>query len=40
MPIHLIAFGLVLEAANEKGLLMGKTIGVDATDIEAKASLK
>jgi len=40
MSIHSLAFGLILEAANEKGLLKGKTIGVDATDLEANASLK
>jgi IS5 family transposase len=40
MSVHSLAFGLILEAANEKGLLKGKTIGVDATDLEANASLK
>ena len=40
MSVHSLAFGLILEAADEKGLLKGKTIGVDATDLEANASLK
>ena len=33
-------FELILAAAKDKGLLKGKTIGVDATDLEANASMK
>jgi hypothetical protein len=40
IEIHHLAFELVLQAANEHGLLKGKTIGVDATDLEANASMK
>ena len=40
MEIHCLAFELVLAAAKHKGLLKGKTIGVDATDLEANASMK
>jgi len=40
MEIHALAFELILSAAQEKGLLKGKTIGVDATDLEANASMK
>ena len=40
MEVHELAFELILAAAQEKGLLKGKTIGVDATDLEANASLK
>ncbi|MCM2371587.1 transposase [Aporhodopirellula aestuarii] len=40
MEIHQFAFEMILKAANDKGLLKGKTIGVDATDLEANASLK
>ena len=40
MEIHSLAFGLVLQAAEEHGLLKGKTIGVDATNLEANASMK
>jgi transposase len=40
MEIHTLAFELILAAANAKGLLKGKTVGVDATDLEANASLK
>jgi transposase len=40
MEIHRMAFELVLSAAAEHGLLKGKTIGVDATDLEANASMK
>lgn len=35
-----MAFELILKAAAENGLLKGKTLGVDATDLEANASLK
>ena len=40
MEVHELAFELILAAAQEEGLLKGKTIGVDATDLEANASLK
>ena len=40
MSIHSMAFGMILAAAQRQGLLTGKTIGVDATDLEANASLK
>ena len=40
MEIHQFAFELILQAAGDNGLLRGKTIGVDATDLEANASLK
>ena len=38
--IHNLAFKLVLAAARRHGLLKGKTIGVDATDLEANAAMK
>ena len=40
MSVHQLAFELILSAAQEHGLLKGKTIGVDATDLEANASMK
>jgi len=40
MEVHQFAFELILAAANEHGLLKGKTIGVDATDLEANAAMK
>ena len=40
MEIHRLAFELVLAAAQDQGLLKGKTIAVDATDLEANASMK
>ncbi|MBB3208267.1 transposase [Rhodopirellula rubra] len=40
MEIHQFAFELILQATRDNGLLRGKTIGVDATDLEANASLK
>lgn len=40
MELHQFAFELILQAAGDNGLLRGKTIGVDATDLEANASLK
>jgi transposase len=40
MEIHRLAFELVLGAAQNHGLLKGKTIAVDATDLEANASMK
>ena len=35
IEVHNLAFELVLAAAQEHGLLKGKTIAVDATDLEA-----
>ena len=40
MKLHQFAFELILQAAADHGLLKGKTLGVDATDLEANASLK
>ncbi len=40
MEIHRLAFELILAAAKDNGLLKGKTVGVDATDLEANASMK
>ena len=40
MELHQFAFELILKAAADNGLLKGKTIAVDATDLEANASLK
>jgi transposase len=40
MEIHALAFELILAAAKDNGLLKGKTVGVDATDLEANASMK
>jgi hypothetical protein len=40
MEIHNLAFELILKATADHGLLSGKTLGVDATDLEANASLK
>lgn len=40
MELHSLAFGLILQAAEIYGLLKGKTIGVDATNLEANASMK
>ena len=40
MEIHSLAFSLILQAAQTHGLLKGKTIGVDATNLEANASMK
>ncbi|MEO1523969.1 MAG: transposase [Planctomycetota bacterium] len=40
MEVHALAFEMILAAAQDKGLLKGKTLGVDATDLEANASMK
>jgi transposase len=40
LEIHQLAFDLVLGLCHEKGLLKGKTLGVDASDLEANASMK
>ncbi|UUO04526.1 transposase [Blastopirellula sp. J2-11] len=39
VELHHLAFELVLAAAQQYGLLKGKTIGVDATDLEANAAM-
>lgn len=39
LEIHQLAFDLVLGLCHEKGLLKGKTLGVDASDLEANASI-
>lgn len=39
MEVHHFAFELILQATAENGLLKGKTLGVDATDLEANASI-
>lgn len=38
--VHLAVFQFVLEVAEAKGLLKGKTIAVDATTLEANAAMK
>ncbi len=40
LEIHCLAFELVLAALQKHKLLKGKTIAVDATDLEANASMK
>lgn len=40
LEVHLEAFRFVLQVADEKGLLKGKTIAVDATTLEANAAMK
>jgi hypothetical protein len=40
MEVHALAFELILSAAQDNGLLKGKTIGVDAIDLGANASMK
>ena len=40
MEIHELAFELILAAAKDSELLKGKTVAVDATDLEANASVK
>lgn len=40
LEVHMDVFTLVLEAAREKGMLRGKTLAVDATLLEANASMK
>src|SRR6266849_4923419 len=37
---HQAVFGWVLELLAEKGLLKGKTIGIDATTLEANAAMR
>ena len=40
MEVHAAAFQFVLKLADEKGLLQGKTVGVDSTTLEANAAMK
>src|SRR6056297_108306 len=40
LEIHSLAFELVLAALQQHNLLKGKTLAVDATDLEANASMK
>jgi IS5 family transposase len=40
LEVHAGAFRFVLKLADEKGLLKGKTVGVDSTTLEASAAMK
>ena len=40
LAVHTAVFQFVLQVANEKGLLKGKTVAVDATTLEASAAMK
>jgi transposase len=40
LAVHAAAFEFVLKLADEKGLLKGKTVGVDSTTLEANAAMK
>ncbi len=40
LSVHTTVFQFVLEVADEKGLLKGKTVAVDATTLEANAAMK
>jgi len=40
LTVHVSVFQFVLRVADEKGLLKGKTVGVDATTLEADAAMK
>lgn len=40
LEIHAAVFQFVLQVADEKGLLKGKTVAVDATTLEANAAMK
>ena len=40
METHAAVFGWVLELLAEKGLLKGKTVGIDATTLEANAAMR
>ncbi len=40
LSIHTTVFEFVLQVADEKGLLKGKTVAVDATTLEANAAMK
>lgn len=39
MEVRTLAFELVVAAAKDRGLLKGKTVGVDATDLRRSASV-
>jgi transposase len=40
VEVHQDVFGFVLKVLAQKGLLLGKTIGIDATTLEANAALR
>jgi len=40
LAVHTAVFQFVLRVADERGLLKGKTVGVDATTLEADAAMK
>jgi transposase len=40
LTVHAAVFQFVLRVADEQGLLQGKTVGVDATTLEADAAMK
>src|SRR5580700_8687853 len=40
LAVHAAVFQLVLQLATEKGLLKGKTVAVDSTNLEANAAMK
>jgi transposase len=40
LEVHVAAFRFALKLAEEKGLLRGKTVGVDSTTLEASAAMK
>ena len=40
LAVHTAVFQFVLRVADEQGLLKGKTVGVDATTLEANAAMK
>jgi hypothetical protein len=40
LSVHTVVFQFVLRMADKKGLLKGKTVGVDATTLEADAAMK
>jgi transposase len=40
MSVHTAVFQFVLRLADQQGLLKGKTVGVDATTLEADAAMK
>jgi transposase len=40
LEVHAAAFQFVLKLADEKGMLKGKTVGVDSTTLEASAAMK
>jgi transposase len=40
LSVHTAVFQFVLRVADERGLLKGKTVGIDATTLEANAAMK